>query len=155
MSSPKYAMIFVNLHVNSLATAIPFYKALGFTQNMHFSNSTTAMMALPPFVQGAGTINVMLLERERFKTFLPTGRGVSNAKADTEVLLCLTAESREAVDELVGKAESGGGRSMASTLPDAPQMYGRMFEDPDGHIWEAMWMSEEAVKAGASEKEKK
>ena len=44
---------------------------------------------------------------------------------------------------------------MVNTLPDAPQMYGRMFEDPDGHIWEAMWMSEEAVKAGASEEEKK
>ena len=109
-------MIFVNLHVNSLATAIPFHKALGFTQNMHFSNSTTAMMALPPFVQGAGTINVMLLERERFKTFLPTGRGISNAKADTEVLLCLTAESREAVDELVGKAESGGGEKYGQHL---------------------------------------
>ena len=148
-------MIFINLHVNSLTAAIPFYKALGFTQNMHFSDSTAAMMALPPFAQGAGTINVMLLERERFKSFLPTSRDVSNAKADTEVLLCLTAESREAVDELVGKAESSGGRRMVSTLPDVPQMYGRMFEDPDGHIWEAMWMSEEAVKAGASGEEKK
>jgi predicted lactoylglutathione lyase len=64
-----------------------------------------------------------------------------------EVLLCLTAEPQEAVDELVGKVESDGGRNMVSTLPDAPQMCGRMFEDPGGHIWEAIWMSEEAVKA--------
>lgn len=149
-------MIFINLPVSNLSKSLPFYTSLGFTQNTRFSNATSAMVSLAPMPDlGAGYINVMLLEHDRFKSFLPAGRQICDAKSGTEVLLCLTAQSREEVDLILGKAKDAGAQLDVVTMPEMDSMYGRSFTDPDGHIWEVMWMSEEAVKGDGEVKENK
>jgi predicted lactoylglutathione lyase len=92
------------------------------------------------------TIFVMLLTHQKFRQFSP--KPIADARASSEVLLCLSADSREAVDELVGKAAAGG-RLDPSPKQDHGFMYGRSFEDPDGHIWEVVWMDVEAATKGA------
>jgi hypothetical protein len=83
------------------------------------------------------TIHVMLLTHDKFRQFTP--KRIADAHETSEVLICISADSREAVDEITAKALAAGGRE-----PRGPQdygfMYGRSFEDPDGHIWEVMWM---------------
>jgi predicted lactoylglutathione lyase len=86
----------------------------------------------------------MLLTHDKYRQF--TAKKIVDAKTSSEVLICLSADSREDVDALIGKAKAAG------TLDPTPQqdfgfMYNRSFEDPDGHIWEVMWMDVEAAKA--------
>ncbi|WJR80042.1 VOC family protein [Bradyrhizobium sp. NP1] len=130
-------MIFVNLPVSDLARATAFYQAVGATKNAQFSDQTASCMVF------SDTIHVMLLTHDKFRQFTP--KKISDAKASSEVLICLSADSRAAVDDVVGKAVSAGGSADPGPKQDYGFMYGRSFEDPDGHIFELMWMDVEAA----------
>lgn len=134
-------MIFVNLPVVDLKRSIAFYEAIGATKNPQFSDDTAACMVF------SETIFVMLVTHKKFRQFTP--RPVADARAASEVLLCLSAESREEVDGMVEKA-SADGKPDPAPQQDLGFMYLRSFEDPDGHIWEVTWMDvEAAMKAGS------
>lgn len=138
MSNPK--MIFVNLPVTDLAKATAFYERIGATKNPQFSGETESCMVI------SETIYVMLLTHAKFSQFTP--KKIVDARTSSEVLIALTADSREAVDDMVGKAAEGGKVDPAPSQ-DFGLMYERSFEDPDGHIWEVVWMDlEAATKAG-------
>jgi predicted lactoylglutathione lyase len=125
--------IFVNLPVKDLDKSKAFFNALGYTFNPQFTNESGACMVIAD-----GSIYAMLLTEPFFKTFID--KPIVQAKEATEVLVCLSCESREEVDDLVAKASAAGARA-----PRPPQdhgfMYGHAFEDLDGHIWELVWMA--------------
>jgi predicted lactoylglutathione lyase len=136
-------MIFINLPVTDLARATAFYEALGATKNPKFSNEMASMVSF------SDAINVMLLTHEFFGTF--TSKPIADARRSCQVLLCLAAESPEAVDALTDKATAAGGQPDVTPKQDfGGMMYGRSFEDLDGHIWEVMWMNPAAAEQGAS-----
>lgn len=124
--------IFVNLPVADLPRSKAFFAALGFEFNPQFTNEQAASMVV------ADNIFVMLLVKPFFATF--TDRPVADATQSTEVLVCLSCDSRGRVDELVAKAVAAGGRALRAAQ-DHGFMYGHGFEDPDGHIWELVHMS--------------
>lgn len=128
--------IFVNLPVKNLQQSIEFFTQLGFQFNPQFTDETATCMIV------SETIFVMLLTYEKFKTFTPNT--ICDAKKSTEVLVCLSVESREAVDEQVRNAIASGG-----TTYNEPQehgfMYAHGFQDLDGHIWELMYMEPSAI----------
>ena len=135
-------MIFVNLPVADLGKSRTFLEALGATNEPKFTDDTAACMQL------SDSIFVMLLTHDKFKQFTP--RPIADAKAGTEVLLCLSADSRENVDRAVSRAEAAGGTADPGPKQDYGVMYGRSVADPDGHIWEIMWMDPAAAEQGAS-----
>ena len=125
--------IFINLPVTSLERSIAFYQALGAEQNAAFSNDKAAMMVL------SDVIHVMLLTHDFYRTF--TAKEIADAHRTSQVLLCLSEESPAGVDALVNRAASAGGRADPGPRQEMGEfMYGRSFEDPDGHHWEVMWM---------------
>ena len=130
-------MIFVNLPVADLPRSMAFYEAVGFTNNPQFTNDLAAAMAW------SDEIVVMLLTHEFWKTF--TDKAIPDARSTAQVLLCLSQDGREAVDAIVDKAVKAGGRSEPTPNQDLGFMYGRSFEDPDGHIWENVFMDMAAV----------
>ena len=130
-------MIFVNLPVTDLERSMAFYEAVGFTNNPMFTNDLAAAMAW------SEEIVVMLLTHEFWKTF--TDKAIPDARATAQVLLCLSQDGREAVDSIVARAVDAGGRSEPTPNQDLGFMYGRSFEDPDGHIWENVFMDMAAV----------
>ena len=121
--------------------SVAFYRALGAEQNRQFTDATASMMVF------SEAINVMLLTHEKFRQFTP--KEIADARRSTEVLLALSAESRGDVDDAVRKAEAAGGNPDPGPKQDHGFMYGRSFEDPDGHIWEVVWMDVDAAQAGA------
>ncbi|QOZ28267.1 VOC family protein [Bradyrhizobium sp. CCBAU 51753] len=133
-------MIFVNLPVSDLARSTAFYEAIGATKNPQFSDDTASCMVI------SETIFVMLLTHDKFRQFTP--KKISDARTSSEVLICLSADGREAVDDTVSKATGAGGTADPSPKQDYGFMYGRSFEDLDGHIWEVMWMDVEAATKG-------
>ncbi|MEZ5785944.1 MAG: VOC family protein [Xanthobacteraceae bacterium] len=137
-------LIFVNLPVTDLARATTFYESLGAEKNGRFSDSTASCMAF------SETIHVMLLTHDKFRQFTP--KMIADAREATEVLICVSAPSREAVDDMVSRAGRAGGRPDPGPKQDHGFMYGRSFEDPDGHIWEVVWMDAAAIAAGDCEK---
>lgn len=138
----KSPAIYINLPVTSLDHAIAFYSAIGFVQNKFCTDTGTTMMALPPLTNGVGTINVMLHTHDKFQSFLPEGKVIADAKKDTEVLLCLSCESKGGVDEWVERAVKAGGKRAKKGTSEA--MHWASFEDLDHHVWEVVWMNEEA-----------
>ena len=130
-------MIFVNLPVTDLKRSMAFYEAVGFTNNPQFTNDMAAAMAW------SDEIVVMLLTHEFWKTF--TDKAIPDARSSAQVLLCLSQDGREAVDAIVAQAVEAGGRSEPTPNQDLGFMYGRSFEDPDGHIWENVHMNMAAV----------
>jgi predicted lactoylglutathione lyase len=130
-------MIFVNLPVSDLARSTAFYQAVGASKNPQFSDDTASSMVF------SDTIYVMLLTHDKFRQFTP--KKIADARTTSEVLICLSADSRDAVDDIVGKAAGAGGSTDPAPKQDFGFMYGRSFEDPDGHIWEVMWMDVEAA----------
>ena len=130
--------IFINLPVSNLARSTAFYQAIGAALNPQFSDSTGSCMVF------SDTIHVMLLTHDKFQQFTP--KRIVDAREGSEVLICISADSRSAVDRMVGQAIAAGGRE-----PRSPQdygfMYGRSFEDLDGHIWEPMSMDMDAASA--------
>ena len=129
-------MIFVNLPVKSVGVTRKFFGALGFEFNPQFSDDHTACMIIDE------NIFAMFLEHGRFKDFI-TGE-ISDATKATEVLTCLSADSRAEVDDLLKKALAGGGKAWKPILEMGP-MYGASFQDPDGHVWELMYMDQAAM----------
>lgn len=128
--------IFVNLPIKDMKRSQAFFRALGFDFNPQFTNEQGACMVV------SEDIFVMLLVEPFFQGF--TKKPIADAKKSTEVLTCLSCESRAEVDDLVKKALAAGG-----TAPNAPQdhgfMYSHGFEDPDGHVWELVWMDPAAA----------
>lgn len=128
--------IFVNLPIKSMERSKAFFQALGFGFNPQFTNEQGACMVI------GEDIFVMLLTEPFFQSF--TKKPVADANKSTEVLTCLSCDSREEVDELVRKAKAAGGK-----VPNAPQdhgfMYAHGFEDLDGHIWELAYMDMSAM----------
>jgi predicted lactoylglutathione lyase len=124
--------IFVNLPVADLDRSVQFFTALGFTFNPQYTDETATCMIV------SDTIFVMLLTHAKFKEFTP--RPICDARSSTEVLVCLTRERREDVDETVRKAVAAGGTTYADPQ-DHGFMYGHGFQDPDGHIWELVAMA--------------
>lgn len=128
--------IYVNLPVADLNRSMGFFEALGFSFNKQFTNDDAACLVI------SETIFAMLHTPDSFRRF--TSKDLSDAHTTTEVLLTLQVESKERVNELMGKALEAGGRE-----PRAPEdhgfMFGRAFEDPDGHIWEIFWMDPKGV----------
>lgn len=135
-------MIFVNLPVTDLARSMAFYEAVGARNEPRFTDANAAMMSFTP------EINLMLLTHARYRDF--TSRPIADLKAVSASLLCITAESREAVDALVEKAKAAGAPADPLPVQEYGMMYGRSFEDPDGQIWEVIWMDPAAAEQGAS-----
>jgi uncharacterized protein len=133
-------MIFVNLPVSDLPRSIAFYEAAGASQNPRFSDAQTMCMVF------SDTICVMLLTREKFAGF--TSRPIADAHATVQTLLCLSADSRGHVDSIIQAAASAGGTADPNPQQDYGFMYGRSVEDPDGHIWEFVWMDPAAAEQG-------
>ena len=131
-------LIFVNLPVSDLERANAFYEAIGAVKNPQFSDHTATCMVF------SDTIHAMLLTHEKFSLFTP--KKIADAKQTSEVLICLSADSRAEVDETLRRADEAGGLIDPSPKQDHGFMYCRSFEDPDGHIWEVMWMDLEAAK---------
>lgn len=131
-------MIFVNLPVKDLAKSMDFFKALGFSFNPQFTDETTACMVI------SDTIFAMLLNHEKFAGFSP--KPIADTNQVIEVLIALSRDSREAVDAIVKAALAAGG-STFSKPQDHGFMYAHAFRDPDGHVWEVMWMDPAAVQA--------
>ena len=126
-------MIFVNLPVANVAAATAFYEAIGFRKDERFCDGSGSCMVL------SDTISVMVLGRERFADF--TRKEIIDAKRQVQTLLCISRESREAVDAIVDAAVAAGGVADVGPKQDMGGfMYGRAFEDLDGHVWEPMWM---------------
>ena len=134
-------MIFINLPVADVRASTAFYEALGATRNEMFSNETTSSMVI------SDAITVMLLAHERWRDF--SSRKIPNAKESAQVLLCLSRDSREACDAAVEAAVTAGGTADPTPKQDLGFMYGRSFDDPDGHIWEVVWMDMAAVEASS------
>lgn len=134
-------MIFVNLPVTDLDKSKAFYEAVGAANNPAFTDETAACMVVEE-----GSIHVMLLTHEKWATF--TSKAIPDARTTAQVLLCVSADSRDAVDGQVDKAVKAGGKADPTPTQDFGFMYGRSYEDPDGHIWEVMWMDPTAIPAG-------
>ncbi len=128
------AQIFVNLPVRDLQRSMSFFAGLGYTFDPKFTDGKAACMIV------SENIYVMLILETFFQTF--TNKPLCDATKSTEVLVCLSFENREKVDELVAKALSTGG-SVAREPQDYGFMYVQSIEDPDGHIWELMFMEPE------------
>lgn len=129
--------IFVNLPVSDLKKTMAFFDKLGFTFNAQFTNDDAACMVIGP------NIYCMLLRRERFMDFIPGG-AISDASKSTEVMTALRCDSRERVDEYIGRAIAAGGTTFRPP-EDHGFMYGHAFRDLDGHIWEVFWMNPAAM----------
>ncbi len=135
-------MIFVNLPVADLPRATAFYEAIGAEKNPQFSDATASCMVV------SETIFVMLLTHDKFRQFTP--KRIADARTTSEVLLCLSADNRDAVDDMLDRASAAGGTADPSPKQDHGFMYGRSFEDPDGHIWEIMWMDVAAAQTATA-----
>lgn len=133
-------MIFVSLPVTDLDTSRSFYEALGFTLNPAFSDDAAASMVW------SETIVVMLLTRERWATF--TDRPIP-AASTSEVMLSLSIDSRDTVDAMNEAAAANGGIADINPVKDLGFMYNRNLADPDGHVWEAVYMDMAALPADA------
>ncbi|QFZ82607.1 glyoxalase/bleomycin resistance/extradiol dioxygenase family protein [Variovorax paradoxus] len=128
--------IFVNLPVKNLDKSKAFFGALGYTFNPKFTDANAACMVIHE-----GSIHAMLLMEDFFKTF--TTKAITDTRTSTEVLVCLSCESRAEVEDLVAKAVAAG-----ATTPSEPKdygfMYGHGFQDLDGHLWELVYMDPNA-----------
>ena len=133
-------MIFVNLPVTDLAKSMAFYEAIGFANNPAFTDDTAACMVL------SDAVYVMLLTHPKWKSF--TDKAIPNAKESAQVMLCISRDDRGAVDQITQAAAGAGGKADCNPKQDYGFMYGRSFEDPDGHIWEPMWMDMSAMAEG-------
>ena len=130
-------MIFVNLPVSDLARSTAFYEALGATRNPQFSDETATCIVF------SETIHAMLLTHDKYRQF--TAKPIADAHQSSQVLICISAGSRDEVDQTIDNAARAGGKADPGQTQDYGFMYGRSFEDPDGHHWEVMWMDLEAA----------
>ena len=132
-------MIFINLPVSDLAKSVAFYEATGATKNPQFSDDTAACMVI------SDTIYVMLLTHPKFASF--TTRHIGD-RSSVHALLCLSCDNKDAVLAQLDAAVKAGGTPDPTPEQNYGFMYGRSYEDPDGHIWEIMWMDPAAAAEG-------
>ena len=130
-------IIFVNLPVRDVKKSTDFYLSLGATKDERFSDETGSCLVF------SDTIFVMALSHEKFAQF--TTKEIADARHTAQVLLCLSCESSAEVDDTVERAAAAGGKADPGPKQDYGFMYGRSFEDLDGHIFEVMWMDVEAA----------
>jgi len=123
--------IFINLPITDLKSAMTFYSAIGFTNNPQFTDETAACMVLTE------EIYVMLLTQNKFKEF--TNKEIGNTKKTASVINSLSVDSNEEVNAMVDKALKAGGKE-PNKAKDYGFMQQRSFEDPDGHLWEVLYM---------------
>lgn len=128
--------IFVNLPVKDLDKSMAFYKNLGFEFNPKFTDETAACMVI------SEANYAMLLTHEKFAGFGPNPIG--DAHAQTAVMIAISLDSREAVDDMTAKAVASGGKTFRD-VEDHGFMYGHAFQDPDGHVWEPFFMEPDAM----------
>ncbi len=131
--------IFVNLPVKNLPGSMAFFRKLGYAFNAQFTDETAACMVV------TGDIYAMLLTEKKFREFTP--KDIADATKTSEVLVCLGVDSRQEVDRIVDAALTAGGSAVREPM-DHGFMYGRSFNDLDGHIWEIIWMDPAAVGKG-------
>ena len=136
-------MIFVNLPVTNLKASVAFYEAIGATNVPQFTDEGAAMMSF------SEAVNVMLLTYDKWRQF--TSKTIPDARTHAQVLLALSRDSRDAVDAICAAAERAGGTMDPTPQQEYGWMYGRSFEDPDGHIWEVAWMDVEAATNAVAE----
>ena len=135
--SAMATQIFVNLPVKDLNKTIAFFTRLGFTFNPQFTDENATCMIV------GKDIFVMLLVEKFFKTF--TSKEICDTAKDAEAIVALSAESREKVDKMISKVTEAGGKESRKPQ-DYGWMYGRGFQDIDGHLWEIFYMDESAAK---------
>jgi predicted lactoylglutathione lyase len=133
-------MIFVNLAVSDVEKSAAFYEAVGFARDQRFSRPGSAAA-----MTWSDTIAFMLLSREQCANF--TTKTIIDARSSVETLLCLSRDSRADVDAIVEAARAAGGKADPCPTQDYGFMYGRSFEDLDGHVIEPMWMDLDAALA--------
>lgn len=131
-------MLFVNLPVTDLPRAMAFYAALGFVNEPRFTDETAACMVW------SDTIFVMVLTHDKWRTF--TSRPIPDTSS-SEVMLCLSCENSDEVHTLADAAGANAGTADINPAQDHGFMISRSFADPDGHVWEVMWM-DPAVASG-------
>ncbi len=131
-------MIFVNLPVTDLAKSKTFYEAIGFTNNPQFTDATSACMVW------SEAINVMLLTHDKWRKF--TKRPIPPSTS-SEVMLAVGCDNRKQVDAMNSAAAANGGTADINPKQDHGFMYNCNLADPDGHVWEAMWMDMSAMPA--------
>ena len=130
--------IFVNLPVRDLDKSKAFFAALGYANNPQFTDENAACIVI------SDAIYVMLLVEPFFQGF--TRKTIADARTHTEVILCLSADTRAGVDALADKAIAAGG-SETLEAKDYGFMYQRSFQDLDGHQWEVVHMDEAGMPA--------
>lgn len=135
--------IFVNLPVTDLDRATQFYEAIGCTRNAQFSSHNASCMVWSEH------ITFQLLAREYFSSFV--AKPVADAHATAQVILCLSRDAREEVDGLVTTAGKAGGRSDPRAPVEFDFLYNRAFEDPDGHLFEVVWLNPAALPGSGAE----
>lgn len=131
--------VFINLATADLERAKAFFTGLGLRLIPEFSDDTAACLAI------SGDIYAMVLTTARFGGFIP-GKEVADAARASETLTSLSFENRAAVDVFVDRALATGARVLRPP-EDYGFMYGRSFQDPDGHVWEGFWMDPAKVPA--------
>jgi predicted lactoylglutathione lyase len=131
--------IFVNLPVKDLDKSKAFFAALGYAFNAQFTDETAACMVI------SDDIYAMLLTEAKFRDFSP--RPIADAHKVTEVLLALSCDSKDKVNEMADKAVAAGGTEVRPPQ-DHGFMFLRTFADLDGHIWEVFWMDPATVQQG-------
>ena len=131
--------IFVNMQVKDLQRSMAFYKAIGWKFNKAFTNDNAACLVM------SDTIYAMLHTARSIRRFLPKGRKMIDTTKQTEVLLAVSVDTRRKVDAMRAKAIKAGG-SAVRPAEDHGWMYGHTFSDPDGHIWELLWIDAKAAK---------
>jgi uncharacterized protein len=129
--------IFLNLPVRDLNKTIEFFTKLGFKFNPQFTDENATCMIV------GEDIFVMLLVEKFFRTF--TKKGISDTSKNTEMIVALSMESKEKVDQMINKVVEAGGKE-SREAQDHGWMYGRSFEDINGHLWEVFYMDESALK---------
>ncbi len=130
-------MIFVNLPVRDLAASTAFYVALGGEVNQQFSGEQSTSLMF------SDTIGVMLLTHDHYRQF--TQRPIGDARRESQAMIALSVDSRDAVDATLQRAAAAGGRADPNPAQDLGFMFNRHVEDPDGNVWEIMWMDSAAL----------
>lgn len=123
--------MFVHLPVADLTTSVDFFTGLGFEFDPSFTDENATAM-----IVGTDAL-VMLLVEDFFRGF--TKKGIADTRSSTEALISVSADGRDEVDEKVKKALATGG-SPAGAPVEGPGMYGWSFQDPDGHLWEFLYL---------------
>ena len=124
--------VFINLPVGDVARAQDFFEGLGFAADPRFSAEDRAAC-----IVFSDTISAMLLSRDTFKTISP--KPVANVATVTGAITCLRMSGREEIDRIM-EAALASGATEPRPAQDQPGMYGRAFEDPEGHVWELLWV---------------